>query len=191
MDLKSFDNADFDRGASRAKELAWLIVSALAVAGPMPGSGWRAVLLRAFGAKIGPGVVLKPGVRVKFPWRLTIGDNSWIGEGAWIDNLAEVRIGHDTCISQGAYLGTGNHDWTSPAFDLVTAPVMIGDQCWVGARATVSPGTRMEDGAVLGIGAVGKGRLVGWTINAGAGTREIGLRREQEDELGKAKELDE
>ena len=95
MDLKSFDNADFDRGASRAKELVWLVVSALTVAGPLPGSGWRAALLRAFGAEIGPGVVLKPGLRVKFPWRLTIGDNSWIGESAWIDNLDEVRIGRD------------------------------------------------------------------------------------------------
>ncbi|MCB1356418.1 MAG: WcaF family extracellular polysaccharide biosynthesis acetyltransferase [Maritimibacter sp.] len=179
MDLKSFDNADFDRGASRAKELVWLVVSALTVAGPLPGSGWRAALLRAFGAEIGPGVVLKPGLRVKFPWRLTIGDNSWIGESAWIDNLDEVRIGRDTCISQGAYLGTGNHDWTSPAFDLVTAPVRIGDQCWVGARATVAPGTRMEDGAVLGMGAAGKGRLAGWTIHAAAGTREIGPRRER------------
>jgi putative colanic acid biosynthesis acetyltransferase WcaF len=179
MELKNYDNADFDRGASRAKELAWLITSALTVAGPVPGSRWRAVLLRAFGAEIGAGVVLKPGVRVKFPWRLAIGENSWIGENAWIDNLSEVRIGHDACISQGAYLGTGNHDWTSPTFDLVSAPITIGDQCWVGARATVAPGTQMEDGAVLGIGAVGTGRLEGWTIHAAAPARVIRTRHEK------------
>lgn len=184
MELKSFDNSGFDRGASRAKEVAWVIVSSLTVAGPLPGSGWRATLLRAFGAEIGSGVVLKPGVRVKFPWRLMIGENSWIGEHAWIDNLAEVRIGRDTCISQSAYLGTGNHDWTSPAFDLVTVPIIVGDQCWVGARATLAPGTRMEDGAVLGMGAVGKGQLAGWTIHTAAETLEIGPRREQSDEQG-------
>lgn len=179
MDLKSFANADFDRGASRLKELAWLIVSSFAVAGPVPGSNWRAVLLRAFGAKIGSGVVLKPGVRVKFPWRLTIGANSWIGERVWIDNLAEVRIGNDACISQGAYLGTGNHDWTSPAFDLITASVTVGNQCWVGACAMLAPGTRMEDGAVLGMGAIGAGHIKGWTLHAGARAREIGERHER------------
>jgi putative colanic acid biosynthesis acetyltransferase WcaF len=189
MDLKTFNNTNFDRGASRATEIAWLIVSALAVAGPLPGSGWRSALLRAFGAEVGAGVVLKPGVRIKFPWRLVIGENSWIGENVWIDNLAEVCIGRDACISQGAYLGTGNHDWTSPAFDLITAPVMIGNQCWVGAQATVAPGTQMEDGAILGMGAVGKGQLVGWTIHAAAGTSEIGIRREQGGEQGKAKGL--
>lgn len=190
INLKSFNNADFDRGASRAKEALWLIVSALTVAGPVPGSGWRTVVLKAFGAEIGPCVVLKPCIRIKFPWRLTIGENSWIGENVWIDNLAEVRIGRDACISQGAYLGTGNHDWTSPAFDLVTAPVLIGDQCWVGARATVAPGTRMEDGAILGLGAVGKGRLEGWTIHAAAGTSQIGLRRDQGEEQGNVKDAD-
>ena len=178
MDLKRFDNSDFDRGASRLKELAWLVVSALTVAGPIPGSGWRAALLRAFGAKVAPGVVLKPGVRVKFPWRLTIGENSWIGERAWIDNLAEVRIGRDTCVSQGAYLCTGNHDWMSPAFDLETGPIIIEDQCWVGARASVAPGTRMEEGAVLGFGAVGAGRLREWTVYGAAKPYEVGPRRE-------------
>lgn len=178
MDLKSFDNSDFDRGASRARELAWIVVSALTVAGPVPGSGWRARILRAFGAQIAEGVVLKPRVQVKFPWRLEVGANTWIGEGAWIDNLAMVRIGRDACISQGAYLGTGNHDWTSPAFDLVTAPITLEDQCWVGARASVAPGTYMEQGAVLGMGAVGAGRLKGWTIYGAGRAAELGPRRE-------------
>ena len=179
MDLTAFNNSDFDRGAPRAKELVWLVVSALIVAGPVPGSAWRATLLRAFGAKIARGVVLKPRVQIKFPWRLEIGSNAWIGEGTWIDNLAMVRIGRDTCISQGAYLGTGNHDWTSPAFDLVTAPITLEDQCWVGARASVAPGTYMEQGAVLGMGAVGTGRLNSWTIYGAVKVGKLGLRREK------------
>ena len=184
MDLSAFDNSEFDRGAPRTKELVWLVVSALTVAGPIPGSRWRATLLRAFGAKIAKGVVFKPRVQIKFPWRLEIGSNSWIGEGAWIDNLAMVRIGGDTCISQGAYLGTGNHDWTSPAFDLVTAPITLEDQCWVGAGASVAPGTYMEQGAVLGMGAVGSGRLNGWTIYGTGKVGEQGLRREKRMDPG-------
>lgn len=179
MDLGSFDNTDFDRGASRLKELAWIVVSALTVAGPVPGSGWRARILRAFGAKIAAGVVLKPRVQVKFPWRLEIGANSWIGEDTWIDNLATVRIGKNTCISQAAYLGTGNHDWSSTTFDLLTGSIIIEDQCWVGARATVAPGTHMEQGAVLGMGALGAGRLKGWTIHAAGRAIELRPRREK------------
>lgn len=179
MRLSTFRNDDFYRGASRLREFAWLIVSCVLVDGPIPGSRWRAALLRAFGAQIGAGVVFKPRVRVKFPWRLEIGDNCWIGEDVWIDNLARVQIGCDVCISQGAYLGTGNHDWTSPSFDLITTGITIAPQCWVGARATVAPGTEMQEGAILGLGAVGSGRLESWTIYGAGAPALIGPRRQQ------------
>lgn len=179
MRLSTFRNDDFYRGASQLKELAWLIISGVLVDGPIPGSGWRAAILRAFGAKIGTGVVFKPRVRVKFPWRLEIGPDSWIGEGVWIDNLAPVRIGHDVCISQGAYLGTGNHDWTSPNFDLLTSAITIAPQCWVCARATVAPGTDMQEGAILGLGAVGRGRLEPWAVYATGSPVQIGTRRQK------------
>jgi putative colanic acid biosynthesis acetyltransferase WcaF len=65
---------------------------------------------------------MKPGLKVKFPWRLVIGDHVWLGEDVWIDNLAEVWIGDSVCISQGAYLCTGSHDWRDEAFTLVTKP---------------------------------------------------------------------
>ena len=158
--------------------MAWIVVSALSVAGPIPGSEWRSAILKLFGAKIAAGVVIKPRVRVKFPWRLEIGANSWIGEDTWIDNLAAVRIGRDACVSQGAYLGTGNHNWSSPRFDLMTAPITIEDQCWVGARTTLAPGTHMEVGAVLGMGAVASGRLKGWTIYSAGQAAERGPRTE-------------
>lgn len=185
MDLSKYCNNDFDRGASRAKELIWLIVSALLVAGPIPGSGWRATILRIFGAKIAKGVVFKPRVLVKFPWRLDIGANSWIGEGVWIDNLAEVRIGRNVCISQHAYLCTGNHDWTSPVFALLTAGITIEDQCWVGARTTIAPGTHMKEGAVLGLGAVGSGSLLSWMIYASGKPTVVGPRLQKQAGDGK------
>ncbi|HCQ66712.1 MAG TPA: colanic acid biosynthesis acetyltransferase WcaF [Rhodobacteraceae bacterium] len=171
MRLDQFTNPDFDRGASKAKEALWIALDGLLLSSWLPGSGWRAALLRAFGASIGTGVVIKPRVRVKFPWRLALADHVWIGESVWIDNLDKVTIGAHTCLSQGAYLCTGSHDWTDPRFALVTKPIRIEGECWVGARATLAPGTIMETGAVLAMGGLGRGHIAGGMIHAGvAGT---------------------
>ncbi|SFB77796.1 WcaF family extracellular polysaccharide biosynthesis acetyltransferase [Tropicimonas isoalkanivorans] len=167
MRLDRFSNPEFDRGASRAKEAAWTVVSGVLVASWIPGTGWRRTILRAFGAEIGDGVVIKPGLRVKFPWRLKVGDHVWLGEDVWIDNLAQVTIGGHSCLSQGAYLCTGSHDWADPRFSLQTRPIVLEGECWVGARACLAPGTVMERGAVLTMAAVGTGRLSGWTIHGG------------------------
>ena len=154
MHLDRFDNSAYERGRSSVVEALWLVVSGVLVESWLPGSAFRIYLLRLFGARIGPGVVIKPHVRIKFPWRLSIGDNSWIGEGVWIDNLAQVDVGANCCISQGAYLCTGSHDWSLPAFDLITRPITIGDGAWICAQARVSPGVKVGAGAVLGFGAI-------------------------------------
>jgi putative colanic acid biosynthesis acetyltransferase WcaF len=120
----------------------------------IPSSAFRRVLLRAFGATIGTRVVIKPGVRVKFPWRFHVGDDSWIGEDAWVDNLADVEIGSNVCISQGAYLCTGNHDWSDPAFTLRVQGITVGDSVWIGARATICPGIHMGEGSIAAAGSV-------------------------------------
>ncbi|MDP2738102.1 MAG: WcaF family extracellular polysaccharide biosynthesis acetyltransferase [Pseudorhodobacter sp.] len=169
MRLDHFSNAAFDRGASRPKEVIWLIANGLLISSWLPGSGWRSALLRAFGARIGKGVVIKPGVRVKFPWRLVVGDHVWIGEDVWIDNLDQVSIGAHSCLSQGAYLCTGSHDWTDPQFGLVTKPIRIAGECWVGARSVLAPGTTMERGAVLAMGGLGRGLLDAGMIHVGVG----------------------
>lgn len=137
----------------------------------LPGSGWRVRILRWFGAKIGKGVVIKPYVRIKFPWKLRIGDHSWIGESVWIDNLAEVRIGSNCCISQGAYLCTGSHRWDRVTFDLEAKPIIIEDQCWVGAMATIAPGVRMKQGAVLTMAEDAKMDVDAWTIFSSRGAK--------------------
>ena len=168
--LDLFANPEFDRGASKPTELLWMLVQAWLFGSWLPGSGWRGRLLRAFGARIGKGGVIKPHVTVKFPWRLEIGDHAWIGEHVWIDNLGEVTIGAQSCLSQGAYLCTGSHDWTDPRFGLIVKPIAIGRGCWVGARATLAPGAKMEDGAVLAMAALGSGLLAGATIHRADGT---------------------
>lgn len=161
------------------RRAAWYLLSLVLVesAWPWPQALKRG-LLRAFGARIGRGVVIKPRLRIKFPWRLSVGDRSWLGEEVWIDNLAPVRVGSDACLSQGACVFTGNHDRGSASFDLLLGPVEIGDGAWVGAKAILCPGARMEAGAILNAGSVGKGLLAAGGIYAGnpaqrAGTRVI------------------
>ncbi len=165
--LDHFSAAHFERGASRLKEALWVGLGAPVLACWLPGSRWRAGLLRIFGARIGCGTVWKPRVRVKFPWRLSVGDHSWIGEAVWIDNLAPVAIGDHVCISQGAYLCTGNHDWSAPSFDLIESGILLKRGVWIGARALVMPGSHAEEGAVLAAGSVGSGRLEAFTIYRG------------------------
>jgi putative colanic acid biosynthesis acetyltransferase WcaF len=165
--LRDFQNSDFSRGRCKAVEALWLVVQSLFVTSWLPGSWHRTALLRAFGARIGKGVVVKPGVRVKFPWRLQVGDDSWIGENVWIDNLAEVSIGSNSCISQGAYLCTGSHDWASRTFDLVTKEIRIADGAWVSAKSVVGPGVVIGEGAVLGLSSVATRSIEDWSIYRG------------------------
>lgn len=164
MRLDLFRNPEYRRGASPLKEALWLATSGILVESWIPGSGWRDALLRLFGAEIGTGVVIKPRVKVKFPWRLVVGDYSWIGERVWIDNLEQVTIGSHVCLSQGVYLCTGSHDWTSETFDLITRPISVSDHAWVGAFAVLAPGTTVGEGAVLAMGKTGSGTLPEWTI---------------------------
>ena len=175
--LDQFNNRGFDRGRSRFVELLWLIAGALFVRSGLPGSHLRIAVLRAFGARIGIGVVIKPHVKVKFPWRLTVGAHSWIGEEVWIDNLADVAIGAHCCISQGAYLCTGSHDWSKPGFDLITRPIEIGDEAWICAKACVGPGVRVARGAVLALGSVATSDLAAWTCYASLAASPVHLRR--------------
>ena len=133
MRLDKFKNPEFDRGASRFTEMLWIVLQGFLFSSWLPGSAWRRTLLRMFGARIGKGVVIKPRVNVKFPWRLVIGDFVWIGEQVWIDNLEMVTVGSHSCLSQGVYLCTGSHNWADPSFGLITQPIKIGEGCWVGA----------------------------------------------------------
>jgi putative colanic acid biosynthesis acetyltransferase WcaF len=167
-DLSTYSSRGFERGASALAELVWMLVSAiffrhsLAVC-----SGWKVGVLRAFGAEVGRGVVIKPSVQIKFPWKLRIGNHVWIGEHVWIDNLDRVTIGDSACLSQGAMLLCGNHDFTKTTFDLVTRPITIEEGAWVGARAIVGPGVRMGSHAVLTAGSVATRDLEPYTIYQG------------------------
>lgn len=167
MHLNQFNNSAFDRGRPIIVEAMWLLLQALFVSSFLPGSLMRIWLLRLFGAEIGRNVVVKPGVRIKFPWFLKVGDFTWLGEDVWIDNLAPVNIGSHCCISQGVYLCTGSHNWKKDSFDLITLPITINNHVWLCARSTVGPGITVGEGAVLSLGSTAYHDLDPWWIYQG------------------------
>lgn len=150
FDLAGFTGAGYDRGGSAARQVAWLVVSGLVLNHWWCPLSLRAAVLRAFGARIADGVHIRHRVRIHWPWKLTVGENSWIGEGAWVLNLEPVTIGANTCVSQDVLLCTGSHRQDSPTFEFDNAPIRIGDGVWIGARATVLRGTSIGDNATVG-----------------------------------------
>ena len=169
-DLSAYNNDWFKVtiGASRFRQSAWYVVNILFFMNPLnPISSIKCTLLRWFGARVGKGVVLKPAINIKYPWKLTIGDHSWIGEKVWIDNLAAVTIGKNVCLSQGAMLLTGNHNFSKSNFDLMVAGIILEDGVWIGARALVCPGVHCASHAVLTASSVATRDLETYTINQG------------------------
>jgi putative colanic acid biosynthesis acetyltransferase WcaF len=164
---KKFDTGNFNHGASTLKQLLWYFCSALFFrSGLVPFSVILVALLRLFGAKIGKDVRVKPYIHIKFPWKLTLGDHSWLAE-CFIENLDEVIIGKNCCISQGAMLMTGNHDYKSQGFDLITKPIVLEDGVWIGARAVVCPGVVAKTHAVLTVGSTATKDLEAYGIYSG------------------------
>jgi putative colanic acid biosynthesis acetyltransferase WcaF len=155
VDLSSFSNPEFDRGASSVREFLWLLVSlVLFQFCPLKLYGLKCWILRRFGAQIGRGVAIKPQAKITFPWKLTIGDHVWIGEECWLLNLDRITIGNNVCISQRAFLCTGSHNYKSPTFNLIVKPIAVEDGAWLGASSWVGPGVRVGNHAVLAAGSV-------------------------------------
>lgn len=155
-------------GASRVKQILWYYLNIIVFnTAWLPVSWLKVKLLRLFGARIGKLVVIKPNVNIKYPWLLEIGDHSWIGENVWIDNLSRVYIGNNVCLSQGAMLLTGNHDYNRETFDLVVKEIILEDGVWIGARSIVCPGITCASHAVLAVQSVATKNLNAYTIYQG------------------------
>lgn len=169
---------DWQPGASLLVRTLWFCIGApLVSARWLPGSAWRVQMLRSFGARIGRGCRIKPGLRVKFPWRLHVGHACWLAEDAWLDNLAPITLGDRVCISQGVYLCTGNHDFRSTGFDLRLGPITISSEAWIAARAVLAPGTEIGTGAVVALGAVVSGMVPSGSIVRGNPAVLVGRRK--------------
>ncbi len=165
--LAGFNNSWYNPG-SIVKIGLWQLFSALFLINHLSViSSLKVAVLRMFGAKIGTGVVIKQGVRIKFPWLLDIGNHVWIGECCWIENHAKVTIGNNVCISQGAMLLCGNHNFKKSTFDLMVGEIILEDGVWIGAKALVYPGVTCKSHAVLSVESVASQNLEAYTIYRG------------------------
>jgi putative colanic acid biosynthesis acetyltransferase WcaF len=166
--LASFDNRWYFPGAGWIKRIIWHYINLIFLNSYwLPKSSFKVLLLKCFGAEIGKGVNIKPGVNIKYPWLLHIGDHVWIGEGVWIDNLTKVVIGNHVCLSQGSMLLTGNHNYKKSSFDLMVGEIVLDEGVWIGARAIVCPGVRCESHSVLGVGSVATRNLMPYGVYTG------------------------
>ncbi len=166
-ELSKFTLGDYKAGP-KWKVGLWYIFNYLFFYSVVPWpSSLKATVLRIFGAQVGVGLVIKNSVRIKNPWRLKIGNHCWIGEDAWIDNLENVDIGNNVCLSQGSMLLTGNHDYTDSTFPYRLGKIVLEDGVWIGAQSVVCPGVTCKSHSILTVHSVASKNLDPWSIYAG------------------------
>lgn len=150
IDLERFKVEQDFRGSSTVIVQLWWIVQALLIhPSPQFMYGWRRFWWKTFGAKLGENVLIRPSARVTYPWKVTIGDFSWIGDRAELYSLGSITIGNHTIISQDSYLCAATHDYTKKGFPLVSDPIHIEDEVWVAAGGFIAPGITIGYGAII------------------------------------------
>ena len=175
-DFSKFNNKEFNPG-NIILRITWYLVSLIFFKSSwFPFSFFKVFILRIFGAKIGKSVVIKPNVNIKYPWKLFLGNHVWIGENVWIDNLDEVKIGNNVCISQGAFLLCGNHNYKKESFDLITKPIKVENGVWIGAKSIVLPGVTAKSHSILSAGSVTSKNLEAYSIYKGNPAEKVGIR---------------
>ena len=168
VDLSKYNGNEYSPGGNIIKRLFWYFTNILFFKNSFNTLNFtKTFLLRFFGAKVGKGVVIKPSVNIKYPWRLKIGDFVWIGENVWIDNLADVEIENNCCISQGAMLLTGSHDYSKTAFDVIIGKIILKEGVWIGAKSVVYPSVICETHSILGVNSVATKNLEPYFIYHG------------------------
>ncbi len=166
-DLSKYDNSWYKQPPF-LKNILWFLVSPVFINSYFPVSvGVKLLILRMFGAKVGEGVMIKPKVNIKYPWLLIVESYVWIGEEVWIDNLVEVVLGKNVCLSQGAMLLTGNHDYKNSKFDLKVGKIVLEEGVWIGAKAIVCPNVTCHSHAVLAVNSVAVQDLEAYGIYQG------------------------
>jgi putative colanic acid biosynthesis acetyltransferase WcaF len=177
QDLKSFRLPPNFRGRSGLTvQLWWFVQATLFRGSPQLFYGFRRWLLRRFGAQIGAGVIIRPSVKIPYPWKLKIGDYSWIGDDVVLYCFADITIGRDAVVSQKSYLCAGTHDYRSPNFDITASPIVIEDEAWIAADVFVAPGVTIGKGAVVGSRSSVFTNLPAMTVCVGSPARAIHAR---------------
>lgn len=162
------------RGKSKLYVQLWWLVQAIFISlSPQVFYGWRRFWLRMFGASIGKKVLVRPSVKITYPWKVSIGDHSWIGDDVVLYSLGEIEIGSNTVISQKSYLCTGSHDYTKETFDIFANKITVGNGCWLATDVFVAPGIDIGDGAVIGARSSVFKNIEPNTINIGSPTKNI------------------
>ena len=151
QDLSRFHLPDHFRGRPGwFVQLWWLVQAVFFRPSPQFLYGWRRFLLRTFGARIGKNVLIRPTVTVTYPWKVSIGDYSWVGDDVVIYSLSEITIGSHSVVSQRSYLCSAGHDYRQITFDMQAGPITIGSQVWIAADVFIAPGVSVEDGCLVG-----------------------------------------
>lgn len=151
QDIKNFKQIKGFRGKSKLYTQCWMITqSTLFRLSPQFMYSWRNFLLRLFGATIGKGVFIRPTVKVFHPWKLKIGNWSWIGDNVSLLNSDNITIGSNTVISQNSYLAAGGHDYTKITFDTILRPIKIEDEVWIQSDVFIAGGVTIGIGTVVG-----------------------------------------
>lgn len=177
QDLSKFEVPSGFRGRSRLYvQLWWLIQATIFGLSPQIFYRWRVFLLRAFGAQIGENVIIRPSVRITYPWKVIIGDHTWIGDRVELYSLETIKIGNNTCISQDCYLCTGSHDYLHVNFPYACAPINIGNSVWLAAGCFVGPGITVGNATVLGARSLVLKNLQEKSLYAGHPARFLGPR---------------
>jgi putative colanic acid biosynthesis acetyltransferase WcaF len=131
-------------------QIWWIVETLFFRSTPQFMYGWRRFLLRSFGARIGKNVILRPSMHTQFPWKVSIGDNSWIGDDVVLYSLGDIEIGSNVVVSQKSYLCTGSHDYLDESFSIHAKPITIEDECWLATDVYVGPGVTIRKGTVVG-----------------------------------------
>lgn len=165
--LYSYNN-DFYKSGSKMIIVLWYFTNIVLFKTGLPWPQFvKRKSLKLFGCKLGKRVILKPNISIKYPWFLEIGNDIWIGENVWIDNLAKVTIGNNVCISQGAMLLCGNHNYKKSTFDLMIGEILLEEGVWIGAQSVVCPGVTCKSHAILTVGSVATKDLDAYSIYQG------------------------
>lgn len=151
QNLKNFEVPKDFRGKSKfIVQLWWIVEKTLFAWSPQFLYGWRRYLLRLFGAKIGKGVLLRPTVKITYPWKVSIDDHTWVGEDCILYSLGNITIGAHVAIAHGVYFNTGLHDYSVETFNIKSKPVVIEDQSWITNDVYIAPGVTIGKGCVVG-----------------------------------------
>jgi putative colanic acid biosynthesis acetyltransferase WcaF len=178
QDLSAFSRPKGIRGRPAwFVQLWWIFDACLIRPTPQVLYSWRRFAWRLFGAKVGRNVLIRSGARAIYPWKVTIGDFCWIGEKVTFDSIGDIQIGEHSVISQEAYLCAATHDYRDPSFPIIAPGIVIGAECWIGARVFVGPGVSVQKGAVVGACAVVVSNIAEGTVVAGCPARNLGFRK--------------